>query len=150
MVVTVLETHVSKGQWEKLRDAYRVGIGRVASKTASFLVHNINDDTLWRIMTFWDDSSPAHATNRMKELLNEYQILQTCCVDAEIQVTEVNCQDCYMFCPVQNEDVLKAVPHCVQSFLFDKSSNDDWQLDHQHSTTLAAEFFARLKSTHSV
>lgn len=55
MVMTVLEAHVSKENWQALEQAFQQGNQyKDAGLVQSFLVHSMKDADLWRILTVWE------------------------------------------------------------------------------------------------
>lgn len=55
MVMTVLEAHVEQGHTDTLKQAYHEEVDRhmLPSIYQTFLVHALNDPSLWRIITVW-------------------------------------------------------------------------------------------------
>jgi hypothetical protein len=54
MVMTVLEAHVALEKQAALEQAYKTGIEHLPPQlTQTFLIHNIVDPTVWRIVSVW-------------------------------------------------------------------------------------------------
>lgn len=55
MVMTVLEAHVDRQQWAKLREAYGglAGRGLPPQMLQTLLIQGMDDPTLWRGISVW-------------------------------------------------------------------------------------------------
>ena len=68
MMIMILEAHVAKENWSLLEQAYQ----RVSQQTPpgleqSFLVHGIEDQDLWQIITVWSGMPSLQQIQKAKE-----------------------------------------------------------------------------------
>ncbi len=62
MVMTILEARVAREDWDALRQAYQEAAQfKDAGLVQSFLVNNVKDAELWRIMTVWQSQEALDA-----------------------------------------------------------------------------------------
>ncbi|HMD90899.1 MAG TPA: antibiotic biosynthesis monooxygenase [Anaerolineaceae bacterium] len=67
MMITITEAHVAKENWPLLEQAYQ----RNSQQTPpgfeqSFLVHSIEDQDLWQIITVWSDMTALQQIQKAK------------------------------------------------------------------------------------
>ncbi len=67
MMITVIEAHVAKENWETLEQAYRREAQTPPGLEQSFLVHAIEDEDLWQIITVWSGMGSLQQIQRSRE-----------------------------------------------------------------------------------
>jgi quinol monooxygenase YgiN len=69
MVMTILEAHVARDQWETLKQAYQqAGANLPPQQVQNFLTQSVEDPTRWQLCAIW----------KSREALDEYrQSVQT-------------------------------------------------------------------------
>ena len=65
--MTVLEAHVEQGHTDTLKQAYHEEVDRhmLPSIYQTFLVHALNDPSLWRIITVWRSREDLQAMRQL-------------------------------------------------------------------------------------
>ena len=69
MIMTVVEAHVAEEHWEALQDAYATGVKQLEPGIVqTFLVHDLNDSTVWRIMMIWASLEALMAVRQSRQI----------------------------------------------------------------------------------
>jgi len=72
MIVEILEGRVTSERWDIFLEAYRKKLKTIPTQLVqNFLIQDINDDTLWRIISIWRDKQA------LDEALSK-KIINTC------------------------------------------------------------------------
>ncbi len=88
-IVTVLEAHVSPEHWGTLQKAYReLGEGSTTRPTQSFLIQNKETDTLWRIMSVWEDMEVLQKLRQSGETPTGILIFRAAGAEPKLEVFE--------------------------------------------------------------
>jgi heme-degrading monooxygenase HmoA len=54
MMISIIEARVAKGNWHLLEQAYRRSSGQTPpGLEQSFLIHGVEDEEVWQIITVW-------------------------------------------------------------------------------------------------
>ncbi|MEA4909023.1 MAG: hypothetical protein GYA17_06525 [Chloroflexi bacterium] len=68
MMITILEAHVARENWPLLEQAYlRSSQQTPPGMEQSFLIHSIEDEDLWQILTVWSGMPSLQQIQRSKE-----------------------------------------------------------------------------------
>jgi len=74
MIIEILEGRVTSERWDTFEHEYRKGLKKIPTQLAqNFLIQDIKDKTLWRIISIWQNQAS----------LDEYNTSPTCttCVE---------------------------------------------------------------------
>lgn len=68
MMISILEARVAKENWPLLEQAYQRSSGQTPpGLEQSFLIHSIEDEEVWQIMTVWSGMSSLQQIQKSKE-----------------------------------------------------------------------------------
>mgnify|MGYP000309578632 CR=1 FL=1 len=63
MIVEILEGRITPERWDSFQQAYRKKLKSIPTQLVqNFLVQDINDETLWRIISIWRDKQSLDET----------------------------------------------------------------------------------------
>ncbi len=93
MVMTILEAHVKQENWAALEEAYREGITHDdAGLVQTFLIHNMRETDIWRILTIWRSREALEAMRRSNETPRGVLIFRAAQAEPALSIFEVNQQ----------------------------------------------------------
>lgn len=56
MIIEILEGHITSERWDMFQEAYRKKLKTIPTQLVqNFLIQDVNDGTLWRIISIWRD-----------------------------------------------------------------------------------------------
>lgn len=68
MMITIMEAHVAKENWPLLEQAYQRSVQQMPpGLEQSFLVHGIEEEDLWQIITVWSGMPSLQQIQQAKE-----------------------------------------------------------------------------------
>ncbi len=68
MMISVVEAHVARENWPLLEKAWQSSSGQTPpGLEQSFLIHNIEDEELWQIITVWSGMAALQQVQKSKE-----------------------------------------------------------------------------------
>jgi heme-degrading monooxygenase HmoA len=90
MVMTILEAHVTKGNWAALEQAFQLAAQeRDPGLVQSFLSHSTKDADLWRILTVWESREALDAMRRSNETPRGVLIFRSAKAEPSLSIFEI-------------------------------------------------------------
>ena len=70
MIIEILEGHVTQERWDNFEQAYRKCLKNIPLQCIqNFLIQDIKDKTLWRIISIWkDEDSLNEAMSKLEKI----------------------------------------------------------------------------------
>ncbi len=93
MVMTILEAHVAKEYWSSLEQAYQQAAKfKDAGLVQSYLIHNIKEADLWRILTIWQSQEALDAMRSSGETPRGVLIFRSASAEPALSIFKIEQQ----------------------------------------------------------